>query len=675
MRTTSPPAGPAGRPARRRRLAWPARVAVVAVVAAGCVVAPVVPLAPADAAPVPVVPEAQTLPVPEVAVPGSPPAPTAGGPGAAGRGAAAPGAVQPAEPADAVARTGAVATDDFRMVSVSWVPEDEGLAARVAASEAVVEVRVRTDEGWSGWQELGVEDAGPDPGTAEAAGASDVVATDPLWVSGGADGVDVRVTGDGVAASDDVEVTLVEPQTSPADPTGPRPAGARSASAPASSAAAATAGVPRITSRAEWGADESLRTSTCTDVSYTGTPKVAFVHHTAGANDYTAAESAAIVRGIYYQHTKVQGWCDIGYNVLVDKYGQIFEGRFGGLDRPVTGAHAAGFNANSFGVSVLGNYSTSRTNSAITGALASVIAWKLGLSQTNPLGTATLVSAGRTGTSRYDGGTAVSLPVITGHRAVGFTECPGNNLWAALPELRTRVAALMREKQWELRDGASEGRADREVYYGGPTSGDVALACDWDGDGRDGIAVYSRGTWYLRGQASTGGPGLVTSYGSASMLPVCGDWDGDGDDSIGVYEPGTGLWWLRNDITGGPPDLRFQYGFRGAVPVVGDWDGVGRDGIGVYDGSAWYLRGTASAGGAGAVFGYGFGGTTPVTGDWDGDGDDSVGVYAQGQWYLRESITPGNPDRRFGYGLPTDVPVVGDWDAERTGVGVTRSWP
>ena len=667
MRTTSPTARRAGRPARRR-LAWPARAAVVALVAAGCLVAPVVPLAPADAAPVPVEPEAQTLPVPEVAAP-EVAAPEGAAPEGAGPGAAAPEAAAPEQP-DAVARTGAVATDEFRMVTVSWTPEDEGAAALAEASQAVVEVRVRTDDGWSAWQELGVEDAGPDPGTAEARGALDVVATDPLWVSGGADGVDVRVTGDAVAASDDVEVTLVEPQTADADPDGTRPA-----SAPASSASAAAAGVPRIISRAQWGADESLRTSTCTDVSYTGTPKVAFVHHTAGTNDYTAAESAAIVRGIYHAHTKVQGWCDIGYNVLVDKYGQIFEGRFGGLDRPVTGAHAAGFNANSFGVSVLGNYSTSRTNSAITGALASVIAWKLGLSQTDPLGSATLVSAGRTGTSRYDGGVTVSLPVITGHRAVGFTECPGNNLWAALPELRTKVAALMREKEWEVRDSATPGGSDRQVYYGGPTSGDVALACDWDGDGQDGIAVYSRGTWYLKGRASTGTPGLVTAYGSASMLPVCGDWDGDGDDSIGVFEPATGLWWLRNDITGGPPDLRFQYGFRGAVPVVGDWDGVGRDGIGVYDGSRWYLRGTASAGPAGAVFGYGFGGTTPVTGDWDGDGDDSIGVYARGEWYLRESITPGSPDRRFGYGLATDVPVAGDWTSERTGVGVTRSWP
>ena len=140
---------------------------------------------------------------------------------------------------------------------------------------------VRTEDGWSGWEDLPVEDAGPDPGTAEARGAAPVVATEPLWVSEGADGVDVRVTGAGVAASDDVEVTLIEPQVGAADPSGPGAGGARSGSsgggAPAASASAATAGVPSIVSRAQWGADESLRTARCSEVSYTGAPKVAFV--------------------------------------------------------------------------------------------------------------------------------------------------------------------------------------------------------------------------------------------------------------------------------------------------------------------------------------------------------------------------------------------------------------
>ena len=70
----------------------------------------------------------------------------------------------------------------------------------------------------------------------------------------------------------------------------------------------------------------------------------AVVHHTAGANGYTAAQSAAIVRAIQIYHVKGNGWNDIGYNFLVDKYGQVFEGRYGGVERNVIGAHAEGFN-------------------------------------------------------------------------------------------------------------------------------------------------------------------------------------------------------------------------------------------------------------------------------------------------------------------------------------------
>ena len=70
----------------------------------------------------------------------------------------------------------------------------------------------------------------------------------------------------------------------------------------------------------------------------------AVVHHTAGSNSYTAAQSAAIVRAIELYHVKGNGWNDIGYNFLVDKYGQVFEGRIGGIERNVVGAHAEGFN-------------------------------------------------------------------------------------------------------------------------------------------------------------------------------------------------------------------------------------------------------------------------------------------------------------------------------------------
>src|SRR5690606_17772143 len=84
--------------------------------------------------------------------------------------------------------------------------------------------------------------------------------------------------------------------------------------------------------------------------------QVMFVHHTAGTNSYSCRDSARIVRGIQGYHVRGNGWNDIGYNFLVDKCGNLFEGRKGGVNRAVLGAHTMGFNSHSSAVAVLGNY-------------------------------------------------------------------------------------------------------------------------------------------------------------------------------------------------------------------------------------------------------------------------------------------------------------------------------
>src|SRR6185369_8022061 len=121
--------------------------------------------------------------------------------------------------------------------------------------------------------------------------------------------------------------------------------------------AVSMAGSPKIISRAGWRAnDEILRGKP----RYAGRVYFAVVHHTAGSNSYSAAQSPAIVRAIELYHVKANGWNDIGYNFLVDKYGQVFEGRYGGMERAVIGAHAEGFNTGSVGVAVIGNYSSTK---------------------------------------------------------------------------------------------------------------------------------------------------------------------------------------------------------------------------------------------------------------------------------------------------------------------------
>ena len=110
--------------------------------------------------------------------------------------------------------------------------------------------------------------------------------------------------------------------------------------------------MPTIYSRADWGADERLR-DCCVEY---GEVHAGFVHHTVNANGYSRAEVPAILRGIYAYHTQSRGWRDIGYNFLIDRFGRIWEGRYGGITLPVVGAHTLNYNENSFAASAIGNY-------------------------------------------------------------------------------------------------------------------------------------------------------------------------------------------------------------------------------------------------------------------------------------------------------------------------------
>jgi hypothetical protein len=110
---------------------------------------------------------------------------------------------------------------------------------------------------------------------------------------------------------------------------------------------------PAIVKRAEWGANESLRS----EIPRTRRWRWRSSTNTASGNSYTRRQAAGIVRGIYYYHTQSLGWSDIGYNFLIDRYGTIYEGRYGGVTRGPVGAQVLGFNTGSAGVSVMGNFS------------------------------------------------------------------------------------------------------------------------------------------------------------------------------------------------------------------------------------------------------------------------------------------------------------------------------
>ena len=209
-------------------------------------------------------------------------------------------------------------TDSFQMVSAAW---DRG----ALALGAVLQVRVHSAGSWSGWSDLDLSDVAPDPGTADARGASADGARDvsePLWAGSG-DGVDVRVAGSGARLPAGLELSLIDPGTSAADADPTHVAGH-------GAIAHADTLTPQILTRADWGADESLRSHNpgCSTPAYSSTIKVAFVHHTATSNDYTPDQVPAILRSIYAYHVLSNGWCDIGYNFVIDKFGRIWEGRY-----------------------------------------------------------------------------------------------------------------------------------------------------------------------------------------------------------------------------------------------------------------------------------------------------------------------------------------------------------
>jgi len=200
---------------------------------------------------------------------------------------------------------------------------------------------------------------------------------------------------------------------------------------------------PPVIPRASWRANEAIRRAPPV---YAPSLQLAIVHHTAGTNSYTASQSAAIVRGIEIYHVQGNGWNDIGYNFLVDKYGQVFEGRYGGIDRNVVGAHAEGFNTGSVGIALLGNYNSAAPSAAALRSLTKLIAWRLDVAHVDPLSSTTFISGGN---AKFPSGLPVSLRAVSGHRDTGFTDCPGANLYARLAAIAAGAQATGLPKIFE----------------------------------------------------------------------------------------------------------------------------------------------------------------------------------------------------------------------------------
>ncbi|MFD7630410.1 peptidoglycan recognition protein [Streptomyces sp. NPDC059851] len=390
------------------------------------------------------------------------------------------------------------AVNKFSLVGVVWDDAGTQLFGHVQ-----VRTRSARTGTWSDWQDVETRNSehAPDPGTLERGNGRVRGSTAPLWV-GESDGIEVRVqaepgtpitstarsavpshlpsglrielvdpgetdppaggdaknvTGSGATGDDDKGDAVAQPVMStataeassanvPLAPLGAKEITALNREDSIADAVLAGDGAlsstpyigprPRIVTRLGWGADETLREKA---FAYTSTVKAAFVHHTASGNNYACTDAPAVLRSLYRYHVVSAGWRDFGYNFAVDKCGTVYEGRAGGVAKPVLGAHTMGFNTDSMGIAVLGTYATTAPPAAAVDSVAALTAWKLGLFNRDPRATTTLKSGGG---NLYAKGSSVKMNVISGHRDGFATECPGKLLYNQLPPTRTASAKL-----------------------------------------------------------------------------------------------------------------------------------------------------------------------------------------------------------------------------------------
>lgn len=256
--------------------------------------------------------------------------------------------------------------------------------------------------------------------------------------------------------------TKTSPTATPSKSVTPTPTSTRPVARPS------TVAKPAIVTRAGWGADEKIREAG--DPDYATDVTAVFVHHTDTAVNYDCSASASIVRSVYAYHVQAEGWRDIGYNALVDRCGKIFEGRFGGIDLPVIGAHTYGFNTRSFGIAVLGTYqvidgkAATPISSQMLGSVAALAAWKLGQYGVNPNpGSKTqTLTEGASDSKPFVLGKKYAFNAISGHRDGFATACPGQNLYDKLPTIRSYAAGPVAKPTLGTPTGATKSGT---TYY------------------------------------------------------------------------------------------------------------------------------------------------------------------------------------------------------------------
>ena len=454
---------------------------------------------------------------------------------------------------------------------------------------------------------------------------------------------------------------------------------------------AAASGKPITFKREDWGADESLRFSGSQEIwprSYVPTKKL-IVHHTVTGNGYaTVAQAKAQVRAIYTYHARSLGWGDIGYNSLIDRFGNSYEGRRGrsgpGYDGPggreilsedIVAGHALAYNYGSSGIALLGTFCTpsecsgGSPPSAMISRLKDVLEWECRKHGINPKTNSDFLF--------HSGSWHRDLRNLVGHRDVSGTTCPGGNVYALLPTLRSDVAARLGSAGPTVnitssppQTTVSNGKADYAWagsggvpplefsyylegwslsaagirYRSGYTSEKSPAWSLWTQDTGVHLSFQSKGlyTFHIRARDVNGRISIFqdnrTFLGTTQVTPGF---------SPAVWRPSTGTWYVK-----GRPSV--EWGLPDDVPVPGDYNGDGKIDLAVWrpsDGN-WHIPGRSPVQ-------WGRPGDMPVPGDYNGDGKTDMTVWrpSNGSWYVR-GRTP------LRWGRPGDIPVAGDYNGD-----------
>lgn len=443
--------------------------------------------------------------------------------------------------------------------AVVELPNDAQMVGLTWRGPAVAELRVRSHaaNGWSQWVDV---EGGLDEAPDAPEGGSGVRGVGPIWIGEGADRVQTEVRTGNLSDLTLHALESIEPSPSPF----------------ATTVAGAAAQPPNTVPRSAWGArDWAYATPGCEAGPRYAEPQFAIIHHTVNTNTYSAEQADDLIRGIQAFHMDAQGWCDIAYNFIVDRFGRRYEARAGGFDRGVIGGHARGFNTGSIGVALLGDHSKASVSVAAASAVRDLLAWKFyihGIDSRTTIGYVSGCSTDGGYQCKYPAGTLVNLPTVVVHGDVTFTGCPGVAR-DIVPTLQVDVSdQVMRSSPFNPISGWTPSTAAPKVLtldrWGGvhPAGGaaSVPAAFGWPGfdiargiagtptagyvvDGFGGLAaygsappqgspVYWRGWDIVRSIASTGpasgyildGWGGVHSFGGAPQAvggPYWHGWD------------------------------------------------------------------------------------------------------------------------------------------------------